>query len=252
MLKRTIDEVTTEDERPSKKQKIESNIVTLNVGGTLFTTSKTTLLSNKDSFFTQLLDSNFTIDKDEQGHIFIDRDPKHFPTILNYLRDGRQVLTAIPNDVKLRHQIAIEAKFYNLKEFATLLLIEVARVKFLRASKTEENEYYARVQCGLEYFAYNFTALKNFTTIAFRVEKRRFNSTVPKPGKSLPKEQCHQAYINVIKQIIVTHFPLYFFFLCFLRLLSSSESTLSVGVYVGCLAGFFLCCFLSVFLLVVP
>lgn len=62
------------------------DIVHLNVGGTRFSTSRQTLMWVPDSFFTALLSGRISSLRDETGAIFIDRDPKLFATILNYLR----------------------------------------------------------------------------------------------------------------------------------------------------------------------
>uniref|UniRef100_T1GBP2 BTB domain-containing protein n=1 Tax=Megaselia scalaris TaxID=36166 RepID=T1GBP2_MEGSC len=51
-----------------------------------FSTSRQTLLSIPDTFFTALLSLRIPILRDEQGAIFIDRDPELFSMILNYLR----------------------------------------------------------------------------------------------------------------------------------------------------------------------
>ena len=47
-----------------------------------------------------------------QGHIFIDRDPKHFALILNFLRDGFAVL---PRDEQALTEIMVEAAFYKVQ-----------------------------------------------------------------------------------------------------------------------------------------
>jgi hypothetical protein len=76
-------------------------IVTLNVGGQRFATSRHTLTWIADSFFTSLLSGRIPTMRDESGsvsavvlddflQIFIDRDPALFHVILNYLRT-RQV-----------------------------------------------------------------------------------------------------------------------------------------------------------------
>jgi len=61
--------------------------VKLNVGGTVFTTSKSNLTSVKDSFFSYML-SNDKWKPDEDGEYFIDRDPKYFELILHQHRYG--------------------------------------------------------------------------------------------------------------------------------------------------------------------
>ena len=65
-----------------------NDIVHLNVGGQRFSTSKRTLLSvqGEETFFTSLLSGRIGSNEDENGAIFIDRDPTLFRLILNYLR----------------------------------------------------------------------------------------------------------------------------------------------------------------------
>ncbi|XP_065347993.1 BTB/POZ domain-containing protein KCTD3 isoform X3 [Cloeon dipterum] len=94
------------------------NIVHLNVGGTRFDTSKQTLLCIPDSFFTALLSGRISSVKDEKGYIFIDRDPKLFSIILNYLRT--RDIDANNCDLRaLRH----EAEYYGLGPLAKRLTL---------------------------------------------------------------------------------------------------------------------------------
>jgi len=62
-------------------------IIKLNVGGKIFTTSKSTLLSIKDTYFYSLVSSG-KWKPEEDGAFFIDRNPKHFDRILDFLRTG--------------------------------------------------------------------------------------------------------------------------------------------------------------------
>jgi len=62
--------------------------ITLDVGGTKFATTKTNLLQFPDSYFHAMLSSGHW-QPDDEGCYFIDRDPKHFGVILNFLRTGK-------------------------------------------------------------------------------------------------------------------------------------------------------------------
>ena len=64
-----------------------SKIVNLNVGGTIFSTSRETLSAGGDSFFASLISENFKVERDQHNNIFIDRDPKLFSAVLNFLRN---------------------------------------------------------------------------------------------------------------------------------------------------------------------
>eukprot|EP00755_Sulcionema_specki_P039095 Sspe_Gene.24146::Locus_9498_Transcript_2_3_Confidence_0.333_Length_1231::g.24146::m.24146 len=73
--------------RPSTPDESE-NLVKLNVGGTRFMTLKSTLLPRNDtpSYFRVLLSNTVPVGVDEEGAIFVDRDPVLFSSILHYLR----------------------------------------------------------------------------------------------------------------------------------------------------------------------
>lgn len=65
-----------------------SEIIHLNVGGALFSTTIGTLKMDKDSFFASMFSGRFPIAYDSQKRVFIDRDGTHFRHILNYLRQA--------------------------------------------------------------------------------------------------------------------------------------------------------------------
>uniref|UniRef100_A0A1I7TGT0 BTB domain-containing protein n=1 Tax=Caenorhabditis tropicalis TaxID=1561998 RepID=A0A1I7TGT0_9PELO len=94
----------------------ENRIVKLNVGGTQFQTSKSTLIKT-DGFFKTLLETEVPVIEDESGAIFIDRDPTHFRLILNFMRDGH---VKIPKCSEAVNEIQKEADFYMLSGLVEL------------------------------------------------------------------------------------------------------------------------------------
>ena len=83
-----------------------------------FSTSRQTLTWIPDSFFTALLSNRITSRKDENGALFIDRDPKTFSLILNYLRTRDIDLKTI--DIRtLRH----EAEYYGITPLVKRLVL---------------------------------------------------------------------------------------------------------------------------------
>ena len=91
----------------------------LNVGGTLFTTSRSTLSIAPDSFLSRLCqeDSELLSLKDEKGAYIIDRDPNYFSPILNYLRHGKLIL-----DKNISEEgVLEEAEFYNVPSLSKLI-----------------------------------------------------------------------------------------------------------------------------------
>lgn len=100
-------------------QTFTSDIVNLNVGGTKFSTSRQTLCSIQDSFFSSLLSGRIPSCRDEQGYIFIDRDPKYFSIILNFLRTKELNISGIDDISVLRS----EAEFYAITPLVKRLIL---------------------------------------------------------------------------------------------------------------------------------
>ena len=95
-----------------------SDIINLNVGGTRFSTSRQTLSSPQESFFTSMLSGRIPTCRDETGALFIDRDPKLFAVILHFLRTKELDLNGVDVSV-LRH----EAEFYGIVPLVKRLLL---------------------------------------------------------------------------------------------------------------------------------
>jgi hypothetical protein len=99
-------------------QTFTSDIINLNVGGSRFSTSRQTLCSIPDSFFSSLLSGRIPTCRDEIGALFIDRDPDLFKKILSFLRTKELDLNGV--DVSaLRH----EAEFYGITPLVKRLML---------------------------------------------------------------------------------------------------------------------------------
>ncbi|XP_012590583.1 PREDICTED: BTB/POZ domain-containing protein KCTD17, partial [Condylura cristata] len=83
----------------------------LNVGGTVFLTTRQTLCREQKSFLSRLCQGEeLQSDRDETGAYLIDRDPTYFGPILNFLRHGKLVL-----DKDMAEEgVLEEAEFYNI------------------------------------------------------------------------------------------------------------------------------------------
>ena len=99
-------------------------VITLNVGGSKFTTSRTTL-TGRPSFLATMFSGRHALQASGDGSYFIDRDPTHFRRILNYLRTGA---IAVPEDEQEKAELLCEVDFYALMDLATELRAPTLRI----------------------------------------------------------------------------------------------------------------------------
>ena len=126
----------------------------LDVGGKKFAASKSTLLNMQDSFFTVMLCSDRWKPNDD-GAYFIDRNPKFFGRILEYLRTG----TLRVNDLHFEQMAGYEQRE---EEGRTGSLLIYFRLK-------EEFDFYqiAMPLLPLTFVStYGFTSTNNNTTVS--------------------------------------------------------------------------------------
>lgn len=68
-----------------------NEIVNLNIGGTTVSASKKILTKFQGSLLSDMFSEDISIlNKDENGKIFIDRNPKIFNYVLDYIRSDRK------------------------------------------------------------------------------------------------------------------------------------------------------------------
>lgn len=90
--------------------------IKLNVGGTVFCTSVATLTMQPDSMLARLVSGDIPSTRDETGAILIDRDPRYFAVVLNFLRHGSVFLEGLSAEA-----VRAEAMFFNLTDLADSL-----------------------------------------------------------------------------------------------------------------------------------
>ena len=95
----------------------------LDVGGVRFSTSRSTLTKYPESMLGIMFSGRHDLEtmQCKDGSFFIDRDGTHFRHILNYLRDGEEVVDSFPRSPDVLLELFHEAKFYQLDGLTTLL-----------------------------------------------------------------------------------------------------------------------------------
>ncbi|CAF3578872.1 unnamed protein product [Adineta steineri] len=108
-LRKEIEILKKEKDEMVKLLKKYDQIVTLNVGGQLFTTTMETL-TKEECLFTKMFNGRYDL-QECQGAIFIDRDSTHFRVLLNYLRTN---VFIEPKSAEDRTELLLEAEYYQI------------------------------------------------------------------------------------------------------------------------------------------
>eukprot|EP00795_Rhopilema_esculentum_P009067 gene9067-16718_t len=149
----------------SKSKTNQASWVKLNVGGKIFLTTKTTLTKEPNNFLSRLCneEADLPTDRDESGAFMIDRDPKYFSPILNYLRHGKVI---IDNDISTEGVLE-EAEFYNIPSLVTILK-EKINANDKKNPKGPMKHIYRVLQCQEEELAHTISNMSD----GWRFEQR--------------------------------------------------------------------------------
>jgi len=93
-------------------------MVKLNVGGEIFSTTISTF-NKEPSMLSAMFSGNFNMEPGQDGAYFIDRDPKYFPMILNYLR--MNVIDTEDMGDKEKNELLREVEYYQIPSLLSLL-----------------------------------------------------------------------------------------------------------------------------------
>ena len=123
-LQRAVDALRVQESVQQERQQLETmkaavdgNIeqfkqrVKLNVGGSKFETTLSTLTRHPDSMLAVMFSGRHEVPQDDDGYVFIDRDGTHFRIILNFLRTG---VLDVPKSQKAANELTRELQYYQL------------------------------------------------------------------------------------------------------------------------------------------
>jgi hypothetical protein len=110
---RSVESGATETAITSKTKRYSSAQFTVNVGGTMFITSKHTLVA-ASPFFAAMLSGQFMEGRDDEEEICVDRSPVAFPIILEFMRSS--ILFCDRENGRLLGPVLAEADFYGMDQ----------------------------------------------------------------------------------------------------------------------------------------
>ena len=124
-LQRTVDALRVQQESVKREREELENMkatvdgsierfkqrVKLNVGGSRFETTLSTLTRHPESMLAAMFSGRHEVPQDEDGYVFIDRDGTHFHTVLNFLRTG---ILNVPPSRKAAEELKCELQYYQL------------------------------------------------------------------------------------------------------------------------------------------
>lgn len=106
---------------------MDPRIVSFNVGGQLFETTQATLESCGPCALSAWATTEVGIVRDREGRIFVDRNPRVFGHVLDYLRDPRQKQLLLSEESPLlRRAVEDELRFFCIGPPPNSLLSDVA------------------------------------------------------------------------------------------------------------------------------
>ncbi|XP_051871312.1 BTB/POZ domain-containing protein KCTD4 [Pristis pectinata] len=134
-----------------KGKNCKASVITINVGGYLYTTQRHTLTKYVDSLPEALMNGKIQSSVDADGNCFIDRDGLLFRHVLNFLRNGELLLPEGFQEIRL---LAQEAEFYQIKPLIDALKTKSANVQqatevtFLEIIDSHDRSHGLKIYCN--------------------------------------------------------------------------------------------------------
>ncbi|OWF39107.1 BTB/POZ domain-containing protein KCTD2 [Mizuhopecten yessoensis] len=104
-----------------KLQEAQETQLVLNIGGSDFRTTRSTLLKDPQSKLARMVSKDSPVRPDKGGKYFLDRDSHHFRFILNYRNNCILNPRLLPKDIRYLNEMLLEAEFYNLEGLVRII-----------------------------------------------------------------------------------------------------------------------------------
>ena len=170
------------------------DILHLNVGGWKFTTTLSTLCAEKGSVLEKMFSDDFTLSRDSEGAVFIDRSGEYFKFILDYLRGSIAGIDDILFDENTRKKLIKEAEYYQLEGMKNVLAFKTKSVK-----KKEDCDCKAEIIEIIENVIQNKEAIRNVLDESNSIERN-----VPHEGNFATIENLKLKYNHVYRKYETT------------------------------------------------
>lgn len=181
---------------------MSDEVVTLNVGGMLYTTTRATLTKYTDSMIGTMFSGHYVPTAfDQQGNYFIDRDGFMFRHVLNFLRSGQLCL---PQGFKDFDLLEAEADFYQIPSLICAIK-SVRQRSFAAAARHRQGFYIEILDFEETAYFYRFysdpprginTELKNSGLVISGSKQALL--TLPLPEKTLKDLQTGDAVYRTV------------------------------------------------------
>lgn len=119
------------DEKISEVLDKNKEIMKLNIGGKIFSTTKENLLKDQNSIFSIMIKEDPSVNE-----LFFDRNPRLFHTILNYIRLGKIDYSKFTKEDLL--ELYHEALFYEIEDIREFLENKTKEIKVIKMNFSGE------------------------------------------------------------------------------------------------------------------
>lgn len=139
--------------------------VMLNIGGErLVTVARSTLTQFKESMLGAMFSGRHELATDSNGRVYLNRDPKYFDYVLEYLRSGGKAPSSLPADERERCRVLEEFDYFLLDPFSNNPAHLVANSAYTATNLTSEH-HSKLLTTGREFAVPEVTATDRYVAI---------------------------------------------------------------------------------------